>query len=427
MDMKVENGMGCELAKFVAVGLVCVNAAFAEDLPDWSVETLSGDWGGVRSSLYEKGVMVELTHKSDFMANTSGGRARGGVVLMNSDASVSVDMEKLSGWGGASAFIQYHIQHGNQSINNYVGSFAGVDNIETGTSTGQFFQVWLRQNLVDDSLSLLAGLYAIDSEFYVTDTSGLFLQPPYGMSAEMAQAAGNNAPPVFPTGALGGRLKYTSGGYYAQVAITDGVPGNPNNAHGTQVRLDKGDGTLAVAEFGYTPEVEEGCYNKTAFGLWRYNVRANDSVAVDAFGNPVLRLNQGAYVLAERTLRSEQDGAAQGLSGFIRLGVVNKEVHQADWSGSLGLNYLGLFDGRDEDATGIAVTTSHASTKYRVANTSKSSETVIELTYRAQLQPWLSVQPTVQRIFNPNMGLDPNTGIALQDAWTVGVRVEATF
>ncbi|MBI1888058.1 MAG: hypothetical protein HYS19_06755 [Nitrosomonadales bacterium] len=76
---------------------------------------------------------------------------------MNSEAAVSLDLDKLAGWDATSAFIQYHVRHGNKSINNYVGSFAGVDNIETGTSTGQFFQAWLQKNFADDSLSLLAG------------------------------------------------------------------------------------------------------------------------------------------------------------------------------------------------------------------------------------------------------------------------------
>ena len=412
--------MASRMARLMAVGLVASNVALADDAPDWGAETLSGDWGGTRSSLYEKGVSIELSHKSDALANVSGGVASGGVVLMNSDAAASVDMGKLAGWIGGSAFVQYHVQHGNQSINNYAGSFAGVDNIETGTSTGQFYQAWLQQNSADGSLSLLAGLYAIDSEFYVTDTSGLFLQPPYGMSAEMAQS-GRNGPPVFPMGALALRLKYNASDFYAQGALTDGVPGNLNDAHGTQIRLDKGDGTLAVVEFGYTPAVEEGSYSKTSLGLWRYSARVSDLVDVDVLGNPVQRIDQGFYVLAERTLFAEQGNAGQGLSGFVRFGTVNKDVYQADWSGSLGLNYQGLFDGRDDDAAGIAVTTSHASAKYRLANAAESSETVVELTYRAQLQSWLAVQPVVQRIFNPNMDG------TIRDTWIVGARLEVAF
>jgi len=414
--------MANRLAIAVFCGLVASNSAFAEDekAPDWNAETLSGDWGGARSSLYDKGITVELTHKSDILANTSGGVARGAVVLMHSEAAVNMDLGKLAGWDATTAFVHYHVQHGNKSINNYTGSFAGVDNIETGISTGQFYQAWLQKNSADDSLSVLAGLYAIDSEFYVTETSGLFLQPPYGMSAEMAQT-GQNGPPIFPMGALALRVKYASSGYYVQGALTDGVPGNPNNPHGTHIRLDKGDGSLAVVEFGADTTEEGGAFNKTALGLWRYSARADDLMDVDALGNPLRRTDQGFYFLAERTLRAEPNDPAQGLSGFIRFGTVNKDVYQADWSGSAGLIYQGLFDGRDDDTAGITVTTSHAGSKYRQLNSSDSSETVVEVTYRAQLKPWFALQPTLQYFHNPNMDS------ALRNAWIAGARVEINF
>ncbi len=412
--------------RLVVLALMSSNVALAEDAPDWSADTLTGDWGGARAALYDRGVTVELAHTSDLLANTSGGLARGGAWLMNTDASIGLDLDKLAGWGGGSAFVEYHFQHGNQAQDfngAYVGSFAGVSNIETGTTTGQFYQAWAQQNSADDSLSLLAGLYAIDSEFYVTDSSGLFLQPPYGMSAEMAQA-GRNGPPVFPMGALGIRLKYTGSNFYAQGAVTDGVPGNPNDPRGTQIRLDKGDGALSLAEFGYTPEVAEGQISKTSLGMWRYTARANDLVEVDAFGNPIQRIDQGFYVLTEQVLYSEQNNAGQGLVGFARFGTVNKDAYQADWSVSLGLNYQGLLDGRDDDAAGIAITTSHASDKYRQLMGSTSAETVIEMTYSAQLFPWLSVQPSLQRIIHPNMNIDPNNNVGVQSAWVAGLRFD---
>lgn len=414
------------LALMATTLLASAGNAAEEESPDWNTTTLTGDWGGTRANLYGKGIMVELTHKSDMLASTSGGIARGAVWLMNSEAAVSIDFDKLTGWDGTSAFLQYHVQHGNSSINNYTGSFAGVSNIETGTSTGQLYQAWLQKNLVGDSLSVLAGLYAIDSEFYVTDTSSLFLQPPYGMSAEMAQT-GQNGPPVFPMGALAVRAKYTGSDFYLQGVVTDGVPGNPLNPHGTHIRPDKGDGTLAVAEFGYTPHGGgKGTISKTAIGLWRYTARAVrdqtiDPTNVDALNNPLRHRDQGAYFLAEHTLMSEQGNPGQGLSGFVRFGVVNKDVYQVDWSGSLGLNYQGLFDGRDDDAAGIAVTSSHASGWYRQVMIADSSETVVELTYRAQIKPWLALQPTLQYIFNPNM--DP----IQKNAWVMGARVEISF
>jgi porin len=389
-------------------------AQAGDDCPDWKAETLSGDWSGRRTSLCEQGITVDLTHKSDLLSNLSGGIARGSVWLMNSEAAFNLDLGKLAGWENTSAFIQHHIQHGAQSINNYTGSFSGVSNIETGTRSSHFYQAWLQKNSDDDALSLLGGLYAVDSEFYVTDTSGLFLQPPYGMSAELAQT-GRNGPPIFPMSALGVRAKYSGNSFYLQAALTDGVPGDPDNAHGTHIRLGDGDGSFAIAEFAYTPAASAG---KTAIGLWRYTARVDDLSETDTQGEPLQRADRGVYFLAERTLLAEAGDPEQGLSGFVRLGMVNRDVYQSDCSGSIGFNYLGLFDGRGEDAAGIAVTVSHASAKYRMSNASEASETAIELTYRAQLLPWLAVQPDLQHIHNPNM--DP----ALRDAWVAGARLE---
>ena len=430
----------------MAVCLANTANAGEEKGPAWNEQTLTGDWGGTRSSLYNKGVSLEFTHKSDILANTSGGIKLGTAWLGHTEARIKMDLEKLAGWNATTAYIHYHSQLGSQFNTKYVGSFVGVDNIEAGANTAQFFHAWIQKNFLDDSLSVLAGLYPMDSEFYVTDTSGIFIQPPYGMANEVAQS-GQNGPPIFPIGALAVRVKYTTPAknFYLQGAVMDGVPGDPNNPHGTHIQLNKGDGTLSIVEFGYTPQEgnppfeaakpgeliepelkvheEHESFNKTAFGFWRYSARFDDldPTNVDVFGNIVRHPSQGAYFLAERTLRVEKDHPAQGLSGFVRIGVASPDIHQADWTGSLGLRYHGLLDGRDDDIAGIAVTINNASSKYQALSNSSSSETDVEATYRAQINPWLALQPTVQYILRPNM--NPN----LKNVWIVGARTEITF
>ena len=358
------------------------------------------------------------------------------------EAGIQMDLERLLGWEAATAYVHYHSQLGGKFNRDYVGSFIGVDNIENGVNTGQFDHAWVQKNFSGDSLSVLAGIYAVDSEFYVTDTSGLFIQPPYGPGNELSQS-GRNGPPIFPVGALAMRLKYTSPNksFYAQYALADGVPGDPNNPHDTHVQLNKGDGTFSILEFGYTPqdgtgpsspsgqsapdaqtEGEESEYfNKTAIGFWHYSARLDDLIDVDVASNPVRHPSQGVYFLAERTLMVEKDHPSQGLSGFIRFGTASRDVHQADWVGSLGLRYHGLFSGRDDDIAGIAITVNHASDKYRRLNNADSSQTSVEATYRAQINPWFALLPTLQYFHNPNM--DP----ALKNAWVIGARVEVHF
>lgn len=438
--------MANQLAGLIFIGLMVGNLAFAETekAPDWNAETLSGDWGGSRSTLYDKGVTVEFTHKSDVLAVVSGGIKHGSAWMGNTEVGIQMDLEKLLGWDTATAYIHSHSQLGSKFDRDHVGSFIGSDNIENGVNTAQFDHAWIQKNFSDDSLSVLAGLYAVDSEFYVTDTSGLFIQPPYGPGNELSQS-GQSGPPIFPLGALAIRVKYTSPGqnFYLQGALTDGVPGNPNNPRGTHIQLNKGDGTFSIVEFGYTPQrieplsestqlggsvespteeqEESEFFNKTAIGFWRYSARIDDPIDLDAIGNPVRRLSEGIYFLAERTLMIEKDHPSQGLSGFVRFGTASPDIHQADWTGSLGLRYHGLFSGREDDIAGVAVTVNHASGKYRRLNNADSSQTSVEATYRAQLNPWFALLPTLQYVHNPNM--DP----ALKNAWIVGARAEINF
>src|SRR3989338_6376981 len=336
--------MANRLAIAVFCGLVASNSAFAEDekTPDWNAETLSGAWGGARSSLYDRGITVDLTHKSDVMSVVSGGIKHGSAWMGNTEAGVQMDLDKLLGWEVATAYIHIHSQVGRKFDRDHVGSFIGSDNIENGVNTAQFDNVWIQKSFSDDSLSVLAGLYAVDSEFYITDTSGLFIQPPYGPGNELSQS-GQSGPPIFPLGALAIRMKYTSPdqNFYLQGALTDGVPSDPNNPRGTHIQLNRGDGSFSIVEFGYTQhesgsagsgESEAGLheeaetFNKTAIGFWRYSARLDDLIDADATGNPLRHSSQGIYFLAERTLMAEKGSPSQGLSGFVRFGTANRDV-----------------------------------------------------------------------------------------------------
>ncbi|OGA43502.1 MAG: hypothetical protein A3G24_21855 [Betaproteobacteria bacterium RIFCSPLOWO2_12_FULL_62_13] len=160
-----------------------------------------------------------------------------------------------------------------------------------------------------------------------------------------------------------------------------------------------------------------------AIGYWRYTPRFGDLTDNDSFGNPVRRVNRGAYFFAEQTVYREKGDPSQGLALFFRYGVASTDVNTLDYSYSLGLHYKGLLPGRGEDEFGIGVTRGHAGAKFRRAAGTplKSNETALEITYRARISPWLAIQPTLQRIANP--GHDPARG----DVWLAGTRFEIAF
>src|SRR3989338_11424500 len=116
-----------QLARLMLAGLVVSTSVFAEaeTAPDWNAETLSGDWGGARSSLYGKGITVELTHKSDMMSVVSGGIKHGSAWMGNTEAGIQMDLDKLLGWEAATAYIHIHSQLGGKFDRDHVGSFIG--------------------------------------------------------------------------------------------------------------------------------------------------------------------------------------------------------------------------------------------------------------------------------------------------------------
>lgn len=386
--------------------------AFAEEEVNYNETTLTGDWGGFRSTLADAGVTAEITYKADVMANIAGGTKKSVRGLDNLDIVFNFDGEKLLGSTGTTAMIHLLNNNGGQPDGSLVGSGQGINNIEVAEPTAKLYQAWIQQNFMGDKLSVLAGLYDLNSEFYVTDSSGLFLHSTYGIGSEVAQS-GKNGPSIFPFTSLGARVAITpNDNFYAQAVVLDAVSGDPENPKGTQLDFEFNDGALVVGEIGFIPNANKPS-GKIAVGAWYYSSEFDDSVDKDGSGNATQRNNKGAYIIGEHQLYSEQGAEDQGLSAFGRFGFADEDVNQFDYAWSAGVVYTGLVEGRDEGQLGFAVAGANNSDKYITSQTSStdSSETAIELTYGDNLTPWLAVQPNVQYVINP--GTDPNKDNAL--------------
>lgn len=395
----------------------------------------AGETGGSESAMD-----FDLMYKADVMSTVSGGKKRGTEVLGNLDVKLMFDAEQLFDWRGASFFLHGLSSLGGKPNARQAGTAQGIDNIEVNTNTAKLYEAWAQQLLWDDRASLLAGLYDLNSEFYVTDTSGLFLHPAPGIGSEFGQT-GQNGPSIFPTTSVALRVKaQPDPSYYIQAAVLDGVPGDPDNPRGTHVQFNEGDGALVIAEGGYLrgdhgqvflsdrdrDNKSTEPFGKYAVGAWYYTARFDDLTEVDGAGKALRRNdNRGVYFLAEQSLYHEADDA-QGLAAFLRYGVANADINRLDRSLYLGAVYTGLLPGREADQLGLSLGVAHNGSKYRQSQLSadtpaQESETGMELTYRAQITPWLAVQPDIQYIVHPNT--DPQ----LRNATVLGVRFEAAL
>jgi porin len=270
----------------------------------------------------------------------------------------------------------------------------------------------------------------------------LFLNSSHGIGAEFG-LSGVNGPSVFPTASLGMRLKVKpTPATYVQVAVLDGIPGDPDDPDGTHIILDREDGLLLAAELAYLSEQKPGVEvptvrhigrgidddddGKLALGAWSYTASFDDLDEVDPAGNPLARTGSyGFYVLAEHVAYREADNG-QGLRLFCRAGWADPEVNRFAYYTGIGGVYTGLVSGSSEDALGFAVAAAYPGADFKEASRNagtpvNGAEVTLELTYQAPLTPWLTFQPDLQYVINP--GLEP----AVDNAVAFGARFAIVF
>lgn len=353
-------------------------------------------------------ISLSVSYTAEVNQVASGGAAQTGRYLDNLDIQAEADLEKLIGWQGARVFA-YGLYNNGRAFSPDVGDAFVTSNIETGTKALRLYELWLEQDLAG-GISLRAGLYDLNSEFDALDSAGLFLNSAHGIGADISQS-GVSGPSIFPSTSLAARVAVEFGDdWRARVAVLDGVPGDPDHPARTAIKLGNGDGALVIGE------VERGFGGgKLIAGLWHYTSR------FEQFDGRQARANRGAYVRGETMLLREADDNEQGLAGFFRLGAANGAINGFDRFASLGLNYRGPLPGRSEDQLGLALATALTSAEYRLASGAGRSETNIELTYRAQLTQWLSIQPDLQYVINPG------PFAANDNALVAGLRAEIGF
>jgi porin len=211
------------------------------------------------------------------------------------------------------------------------------------------------------------------------------------------------------------------------VALLDGVAGDPDQPHGTQIELSRDDGVLVLGEAGVQRNADEGRFLRAALGAWHYTTDFETVRPSEGGGDPGSRSGtQGLYALLEGELYAEPGQTSQGLSGFLRVGVADDAVNPIGSYAGAGLIYTGLLPGRGEDVLGLGVSTAWNGDDFREAQATagtpvRDAEMAFELSYWMPLLPWLTLQLDAQLI------RDPSTDPDLDDALLFGVRYQVTF
>lgn len=371
-----------------------------------------------------------LRYDGDLGSNLDGGNERGATYAGNLYLNLLVDGERLAGLPGMTLFLSGLYIHGGQP-SSFVGDAQGVSNI-AASPTLELYEGWLQYN-PGSRLSVLAGRYDLNTEFYRLMSASMFLNSSFGIGPEFSQS-GRAGPSIFPDTSLGLRITYKpSSNVVARGAILDGSP--PGYQSGTPSAASGGDGLLLVGELSFLtrpaspmapgemrsligrisslPPYED----KVALGGWYYTASFKYQSDVTPSGAHVLhRGSGGAYLLIDHMLYRDKLDNAKRISGFVQAGIGDPRVDRFGSYVGFGAVAAGFVPGRGPDQFGLSVAIARNGADYRNAQEElgrpvSSAEFAIESTYIAQLTRWLAVQPDLQYVIHPDT--DPRLANAL--------------
>src|SRR5690242_10992729 len=94
--------------------LVAALATSAHADNGYVTHTLSGDWGGARSRLHERGIDLGADYVGEWLHNTTGGVRHATAYADQIHLGASFDFARLWGWHGASLQVDITNRNGNQ-------------------------------------------------------------------------------------------------------------------------------------------------------------------------------------------------------------------------------------------------------------------------------------------------------------------------
>jgi porin len=211
-------------------------------IPDDALVPL--DVGGARKGLANAGIQVGGAYYAEPFYNW-GGIDQGGEYMGVLELYMDADMKKLGLWDGLCFHANGFQIHGNSITGANIGGLMPVTSFEALPAT-RLFELWLEQNLFNDTVSIKVGQLAADEEFFAADGGGFFINGTWGW----APIAAENNPgggPAYPLATPGVRVAVTpTENTNVMVGVYNGDPSpacaadDPQicNPHGLEFELD---------------------------------------------------------------------------------------------------------------------------------------------------------------------------------------------
>jgi porin len=306
--------------------------------------------------------------------------------------------------------------HNEGGIDPYaVGSYFGVNGNAYGNRSFDIVEAWYQQGFNDNEFILRIGKIDLTGGFECKGCPVSFDSSMYAndeITQFMNNALINNPTIPFPDEGLAVVGFYNPvEWWYLSAGIADAQADFRETGFHTTFHDE--DYFFAIAETGIITELNsakgpmKGAYR---FGMW-YDPQPKST----SDREKLYRDDNGYYMTFDQMLFKENSEDEQGLGAFFRYGYAPSKTNDLTNFVSAGLQYQGLFEGRDDDVLGAGFAKG-AFSDLSKETYPEDSETVFEIYYNAQLTRNLSVTPSIQYVTNPG-------GVNTPDATILALRV----
>ncbi|MFM8657130.1 MAG: carbohydrate porin [Chthoniobacterales bacterium] len=389
-----------------------------QDLPWLKWDYATGDWWRNRPLISDNGFDFTATYTAQVWGNVAGGLEQNAAYFGLLQFGLDIDLEKAVGWKGASFNTTWIWTMGDQITTPFVGSDFAVSGIEAPRGF-RALDLWLQQKFFGDKLTLRAGMFNADRDFTISEYSSFFLNSAFGW-------------PIIYDGRLGGQpsYPYAAPGIYAawqpaegwifQTAVMQGAAYTQNANF--YWNLNRMDGLIILGEsiYSWRKAALPGTAKLGAiFQTGDLEVAGSDGNYAWGGGFYYGILDQALYVEPGST-----EETPQGLGCFVRGGfAAPQRSSSVGFIVQSGLVYAGLLPTRDSDSVGLAFGWDQESQgeAATLTGSTRGLEMIFELSYEAQLSPWMSLQPDVQFVFQPG------GSTAIPNALVLGLSLDVDF
>jgi porin len=397
-------------ATFPAAGAFAADGNVGDEVPvtagssasggSWlNGDYLTGDWGGKRTDLADKGYTFFAYLNGIVAGNVSGGIDSGTALATDLYAGMTIDLQKAMGWTGWT-FNLSGIDRAGSSIDDNVGSIYSVMQL-VGGQTYFLYNVSLEKTWDDGKYAFKFGRITATDDFAGSPFYGYYLSN--SIDGQIRAVLFDGVMTSYPFAVWGARFQYTpNDSFRAKLGVYQLTQNmwDPD-FHGTDFAIRSSDGVSVMGQLEWSWKTSTGPghfnlgMNAVSFPMADYNS--------DSTTNPFFRY----YAQADQQVTATTEGSDRGLYLFGTLAYTDQQQPAlVPFQVSLGAQYVGPFASRGKDRLIFGTTygqlgDDYAAEQQALGKGDPDYEWIFELGYRIQLTKFAYIQPDIQYVVQP--------------------------